>query len=384
MSHARTQCILAFVLGLIGEPALAQGSASLRGALEAPEPPSEPGRFDVEVGVFGGIFLPSSEHELYDSTQSFHSPYQVVGPKVGLLRLGFYPWPFLGIEGEGGYSPQENERGERFGLFDARGHVVVQLPGRVTPFLLAGGGLLGAEGESGSDVDEALHWGAGVKFYPTPWLNLRVDGRHVISSRLGPDTGNTNHFELTAGVSIVVFREPEAPANLASNPPQPEVAVAPEGSTGPSEANPAVLEPVVMERTLFVETMDPVEFPFDSIQVSRSFIPILREVVAVMKNRPELDVIIVGHADEIGTKDYNQRLSERRAGAVAAFLVGEGLESQRIRVRGEGERLPVAPNKTPEGRARNRRTEVTVVERREHPDSKVLEAKREDEEAEAP
>ncbi|MEL6189081.1 MAG: hypothetical protein AAFU79_31045, partial [Myxococcota bacterium] len=105
MSQAWTPYVWALTGFLALWPGLAHGQASLRAEAQAPEPPPEPGRFDLEIGVFGGVFVPSSEHELYDSTQSFQSPYQSVGPKIGLLRLGFYPLPFLGVEGEGGYAP---------------------------------------------------------------------------------------------------------------------------------------------------------------------------------------------------------------------------------------------------------------------------------------
>jgi adhesin transport system outer membrane protein len=77
----------------------------------------------------------------------------------------------------------------------------------------------------------------------------------------------------------------------------------------------------------------------------------------------ELDVVIaVGHTDGIGSAAYNQRLSERRAEAVKAHLVSNGIPADRIRTEGRGLTEPVASNATPEGRAQNRRVEVTVVQ----------------------
>ncbi len=77
----------------------------------------------------------------------------------------------------------------------------------------------------------------------------------------------------------------------------------------------------------------------------------------------ELDVVIaVGHTDSIGSAAYNQRLSERRAEAVKAHLVSRGVPADRIRTEGRGFNEPVASNATPEGRAQNRRVEVTVVQ----------------------
>ena len=75
-----------------------------------------------------------------------------------------------------------------------------------------------------------------------------------------------------------------------------------------------------------------------------------------------LEVIIaVGHTDSIGTVPYNQRLSVRRAEAVKAFLVTQGIERNRVYTEGKGESQPVADNKTKEGRAKNRRVEIEVV-----------------------
>ena len=72
-------------------------------------------------------------------------------------------------------------------------------------------------------------------------------------------------------------------------------------------------------------------------------------------------VEIVGHTDSVGGEAYNQDLSERRAVAVADFLVSQGIAPNIISVRGVGESSPVATNDTREGRQQNRRVDVTVV-----------------------
>jgi len=75
-----------------------------------------------------------------------------------------------------------------------------------------------------------------------------------------------------------------------------------------------------------------------------------------------LEVIIaVGHTDSIGTKEYNQKLSVRRAEAVKAYLVSKGIEKNRVYTEGKGLTQPVADNRTAEGRAKNRRVEIEVV-----------------------
>ena len=72
-------------------------------------------------------------------------------------------------------------------------------------------------------------------------------------------------------------------------------------------------------------------------------------------------VIAVGHTDSTGAAGYNQKLSNRRAEAVKAYLVSKGIESNRIYTEGKGLSQPVADNATREGRAKNRRVEVEVV-----------------------
>jgi len=76
----------------------------------------------------------------------------------------------------------------------------------------------------------------------------------------------------------------------------------------------------------------------------------------------DLEVVIaVGHADATGSSAYNQRLSERRAGAVKAYLVQRGIDADRIYTEGRGEAQPAASNQTRAGRAQNRRVQIEAV-----------------------
>ena len=75
-----------------------------------------------------------------------------------------------------------------------------------------------------------------------------------------------------------------------------------------------------------------------------------------------LEVIIaVGHTDSDGSDAFNQKLSVARSEAVKAYLVGQGVEKNRVYTEGKGEKQPVADNKTKEGKAKNRRVEIEVV-----------------------
>ena len=69
-------------------------------------------------------------------------------------------------------------------------------------------------------------------------------------------------------------------------------------------------------------------------------------------------VIATGHTDSIGTEQYNQRLSERRAEAVKQYMVSKGIPASKITTIGKGETQPIATNKTKEGRQKNRRVDI--------------------------
>lgn len=74
------------------------------------------------------------------------------------------------------------------------------------------------------------------------------------------------------------------------------------------------------------------------------------------------NITIVGHTDAQGDDDLNMRLSEKRAEAVRAYLVAQGIDADRIRATGMGESQPVVENTTAEGRANNRRVEIVLNE----------------------
>jgi len=89
----------------------------------------------------------------------------------------------------------------------------------------------------------------------------------------------------------------------------------------------------------------------------------LNEVVQLMKDNPTLRIQINGHTDNSGKATDNQLLSENRAKAVTNFLTTKGIAVVRLSYKGFGDAQPVADNATPEGRAKNRRTELSVVSR---------------------
>jgi outer membrane protein OmpA-like peptidoglycan-associated protein len=101
-------------------------------------------------------------------------------------------------------------------------------------------------------------------------------------------------------------------------------------------------------------------FDFDKATLTPAGKAKVADAARILKDNPTIHVEIGGHTDSIGSDAYNQRLSERRARAVADELIRDGISASRLTVRGYGERKPVADNKTEEGRARNRRVEIVV------------------------
>jgi len=151
---------------------------------------------------------------------------------------------------------------------------------------------------------------------------------------------------------LVPKKPAPAPAPAAA-PPAPAPAPAPAPKPAPA--------PVKEKVTMAAET----NFDFDKAVLKPEGKARLDDLVGKLKAVNLEVVIAIGHTDSIGTKEYNQKLSVRRANAVKAYLVSKGIEANRIYTEGKGETQPVADNRTKEGRAKNRRVEIEVVGTRE-------------------
>jgi len=104
-----------------------------------------------------------------------------------------------------------------------------------------------------------------------------------------------------------------------------------------------------------------ITFATDSSDLSPAFFDVLNSVGKVLNEFEQTVVEVAGHTDSTGSEQYNQELSERRAGSVATYLRSQGVMSQRLITVGMGELRPVADNGTPAGRQANRRVEITMV-----------------------
>ena len=119
------------------------------------------------------------------------------------------------------------------------------------------------------------------------------------------------------------------------------------------------------ETEIRIELSSDVLFDFDKADLLPKAIPALEKVSTVLKSYPNAFCSIEGHTDNKGSKEYNQKLSERRADSVKNWLLAHGVTSQ-MAIRGWGATKPVAPNTLPDGgdnpvgRQKNRRVEIVV------------------------
>lgn len=125
-------------------------------------------------------------------------------------------------------------------------------------------------------------------------------------------------------------------------------------------------EPLEVARTGAALFTKPISISFDSgtAQLSPEAIALLNQQVL-----PQLQIAggmyarVEGNTDSVGDAPANQALSEQRAAAIVTYLVSRGIPASRLVSRGNGSAVPVASNKTPDGRALNRRTDVLFIRR---------------------
>ncbi len=118
----------------------------------------------------------------------------------------------------------------------------------------------------------------------------------------------------------------------------------------------------VEEKEIVIREM--IHFELDEAVILPESYDILNQVADALREHPEIKKLeIRGHTCNTGTPRYNLGLSQRRAQAVVDYLVGADIERERLEARGFGEEKPIASNEDEEGRAKNRRVELFILER---------------------
>ncbi|MEA2062014.1 MAG: OmpA family protein [Thermodesulfobacteriota bacterium] len=103
-------------------------------------------------------------------------------------------------------------------------------------------------------------------------------------------------------------------------------------------------------------------FDTDRSNIKSEWYSELNHIAAILEKNPSLNIVLEGHTDNVGTKKYNMNLSKKRARAVKTYLVNKGISAARIECEGFGFSRPSASNETENGRAQNRRVEITPVQ----------------------
>ncbi|MDG9924317.1 MULTISPECIES: OmpA family protein [unclassified Pseudomonas] len=103
-----------------------------------------------------------------------------------------------------------------------------------------------------------------------------------------------------------------------------------------------------------------ITFATDSADIASSFYSPLNNLATSFRQYNQNSIEIVGHTDSTGNHAYNMGLSQRRAQSVANYLMAQGVDASRLSTRGAGPDQPVASNASADGRAQNRRVEVTL------------------------
>jgi OOP family OmpA-OmpF porin len=246
----------------------------------------------------------------------------------------------------------------------------------LTPFLLIGGGGIFDDthprdnGGGSGYVDAGLGMTTGTFWHNRIRLRGEVRAVHDFISA-NEHTGFTDY---RAGIGLEIpFYEIKAAAPVAAAEPQVQVVKVPTGledSDGDGVVDSVDKCPNTPPNTRVdgdgcpipkVVRLEGVTFEFNKTRLRPDSQTILNWVVGIMKKYPDMQVELAGYTDSIGGVAYNLKLSQARAESVKGYLIEQGVDASRIQAKGYGKDNPVASNDTDEGRERNRRVELHIL-----------------------
>ncbi|HVR82651.1 MAG TPA: outer membrane beta-barrel protein [Luteimonas sp.] len=235
----------------------------------------------------------------------------------------------------------------------------------------AGTGSVNVLDPNPSKRDTNYKFGVGLQYDFTESLAMRVEAERY---RIDDAVGNKGDIDLASVGLVYRFGAGTAVAVAPAPPPVADCSAMDDDGDGVNNCNDKcpgsqagqAIGPDGCPVPLTID-LKGVNFDFDESTLRPDGVAILDEAVSILGRYPELRVEVAGHTDSIGTEQYNQGLSERRARTVYDYLTGHGIDAGRmVGPNGYGETRPIAPNTNPdgsdnpEGRARNRRSELNV------------------------
>lgn len=300
---------------------------------------------ELVVGVDVGATIPTSTFQRTADPGGMIAPF--IGYQFGFgRRFAFTPilQPALFTFGTAVEHDRDSDvtsilagtAGGRFSLFDENKEVY---------FSIQGGYYNDMSGPI-NDRGEGFNFGGGFNYEFSAGTALGLFIRRDQSSMRAARNSTKDLEFLVAGLGLRhrFLAPPTAPAR-----PVVQAAAAP----------PPAPPPPVEKKKIVLRG---VHFDFDKAEIRADARPILDAAAATLKQEGSIAISVEGHTDAIGTEEYNERLSVRRATAVRDYLARASVDASRMTVRGFGESQPVASNDTPDGRAQNRRVELRVSE----------------------
>ncbi|MDD2308916.1 MAG: OmpA family protein [Desulfuromonadaceae bacterium] len=223
----------------------------------------------------------------------------------------------------------------------------------LVPYLAAGYGGITVDRDNGQTLTKGVFdYGPGIKYFLTDDLALRGDFRHLVFH----DNETLFNYEYTVGITYQ-FGMKTAPSAAPVAPPETEAtpATVPEV---PLEPIPAA-EPTP-ERMKYCISLN-IEFDIDKAEIRIQYHDEVAKVGDFMKKYPTTTAVIEGYTDEVGSDDYNMRLSQQRAESVVKYLVENfGIDASRLSATGYGKTRPIADNSTDAGKQKNRRINAVI------------------------
>lgn len=307
---------------------------------------SEAGQFFISPMVGGHIFEgnqhPFKTGEKLDNGVTFG------------LGLGYYLTNALGSELMLNVAPTNGQPGDfNVKVFSGRLDLFYDIlpENNLVPYVAGGlGAIRFCNSDLKDDTDFMVNYGAGLKYYLNESVALRGDVRHLISF-------DKTHSNIVYTVGMVFnlggSKKPVQARSTAVEEERREYKDTADRCTGVPEGA------TTDSRGCWV--IDDLYFETGTSVIKKGPHNNLDEVVTVMEKNPKLKVEVQGYADNRGSAEFNQSLSEKRAEAVRDYIVSKGIDKDRIKAKGYGSSNPVMSNDTAEGRAKNRRVELKPI-----------------------